>query len=209
MLLNINHLQNKIKGVFHIGAFIGEEVNLYKYLNIQHAIFFEPLKHIYRILIQNVGNFGKTYNCALGNFNGQTSIHVSEFNPPIPYYTGASSSILQPKKHLEIHPNIVFDKTEVVDVKRLDDLVQEDGIDCSQYNMMNIDVQGYELEVLKGSVNTLNHIEYIVTEVNQDETYKDCAKVTEIDEFLSAYNLVRINTTWAGGIWGDALYEKK
>ena len=29
------------------------------------------------------------------------------------------------------------------------------------------------------------------------------------DKFLSDYNMTRVETDWAGDIWGDALYIKK
>ena len=209
MLLNINNLSEKIKGVFHVGAFIGEELSLYQQLRVNNIIFFEPVKHIFNILQRNVGSAAKTYNIALGNFNGKAQINISDFEPKINYYNGASSSLLQPKKHLEAHPNIVFRQTEEVNVQRLDDFCVTEKVDVTTYNMMNIDVQGYELEVLKGSLNTLQHIKYIITEVNRDQTYENCAQIEEIDEFLSQYNLIRKETCWAGGIWGDALYVRQ
>ena len=33
--------------------------------------------------------------------------------------------------------------------------------------------------------------------------------VEEIDKFLLDYNMTRVETDWAGDIWGDALYIKK
>ena len=76
------------------------------------------------------------------------------------------------------------------------------------YNFINIDVQGYELEVFKGGKDTLNNIDYITTEVNRDEVYKDCAKIEELDTYLGDYGFQRVETTWDGGTWGDAFYIK-
>ena len=75
--------------------------------------------------------------------------------------------------------------------------------------MINIDVQGYELEVFKGGSDFLNHIDYIISEVNREELYKGCAMINEVDEYLSNYNFKRVKTCWDGGTWGDALYIKK
>ena len=63
---------------------------------------------------------------------------------------------------------------------RLDDL----ALDLSKYNFMNIDVQGYELEVFKGAFETLKNIDYIISEVNQDEVYEGCPHVSELDKYL-------------------------
>lgn len=75
---------------------------------------------------------------------------------------------------------------------------------------MNVDTQGYELEVLKGSVELLNNIDIINIEVNRDELYKNCPMYTDIDEFLKPYGFVRKLLEWWDGTapWGDALYVK-
>lgn len=87
---------------------------------------------------------------------------------------------------------------------RLDDL----DIGVEKYNFINVDVQGYELEVLKGASETLRNIDYIMSEVNRDEVYENCAQVEELDNFLANYNFVRVETVWVGDIWGDAFYIK-
>ena len=209
MLLDIQKLTGQIRGVLHIGAFIGEELELYQKMHISNIIFFEPMQYTYQMLKDKVQNFATTYNFALGNYNGKGNMYASKFDHTVNYITGASSSLLKPKKHLDIHPAVIFPEMEEVEVRRLDDVIAEEQIDVTNYNFMNIDVQGYELEVLKGSAHTLDSIDYIVSEVNNDEVYEQCALINEIDEFLSTYSFVREETNWAGGMWGDALYIKK
>ena len=114
-----------------------------------------------------------------------------------------SSSLLKPKVHITHHPHVKFPETEDVEVKVLDDF------DYTKYNFINMDVQGYELEVLKGATETLKHVDYVYCEVNRDEVYEGNAYVEELDEFLSAYGMERVETSWEGQIWGDALYIKK
>ena len=82
-------------------------------------------------------------------------------------------------------------------------------LEFEKYNFMNIDVQGYELEVLKGSMNILEGIDYIYTEVNNAEVYEDTPHIDELDEYLSSYNFKRVETSWIGITWGDALYIKE
>jgi len=48
-----------------------------------------------------------------------------------------------------------------------------------------------------------------MTEVNNSELYENCAKVKELDDYLSTYDFERVETTWDGVTWGDALYIKK
>ena len=112
-------------------------------------------------------------------------------------------NILKPKVHLTHHPHVKFPSTEEVEVSCLD------SYDCFEYNFINMDVQGYELEVLKGGTKTLEKVDYVYCEVNRDEVYENNAYVEELDEFLKEYNMERVMTSWEGQIWGDALYVRK
>jgi FkbM family methyltransferase len=189
----------KINGIIHIGGHHGQEYEVYKALNIP-ILFFEPLSDNFRILTNKTQHDPNVvlYQCALGNSNTTITMNVETANQ------GQSSSILKPKKHLEQYPHITFDYTEEVHMFKLDDL----DINIADYNFINVDVQGYELEVFKGATKSLNSIDYIMSEVNRDEVYENCAQVEELDQYLSNYNFSRIETNWEGNIWGDAFYIK-
>ena len=75
--------------------------------------------------------------------------------------------------------------------------------------MLNIDVQGYELEVLKGAGDILGCIQLMILEVNVAEVYENCVLVDELDEFLQGYNFQRVGTYWQSASWGDAIYVKR
>ena len=55
----------------------------------------------------------------------------------------------------------------------------------------------------------MEHIDYVYCEVNRDEVYENNAFIEQIDDYLEEYNLIRVETSWDGGIWGDALYMKE
>jgi hypothetical protein len=118
---------------------------------------------------------------------------------------GMSSSILKPNLHVSQYPHIVFDTEEEVDMVKLDDVnFQRDG-----YNMINIDVQGYELEVFKGSVNTLEYVDVILAEINKDHLYENGALINDLISFLEPFGFELVEENWAGGNWGDGLFIKK
>lgn len=189
-----------IKGIIHIGAHIGQEYSLYKEKNIKNILFFEPVLETYNKLLETVKNDSNVIciNKALGNDNKKILMNIETIN------SGQSSSILIPDLHLKQYPEITFNSQLEVSMIKLDDFeyIREN------YNFINIDVQGYELEVFKGAEETLKHIDYIISEVNNDEVYKNCAKIWELDEFLGKYNFKRVETDMVGKTWGDALYIK-
>ncbi|WP_083305257.1 FkbM family methyltransferase [Moorena producens] len=199
---NIFHkYQLKIQGIIHIGAHYGQEYEIYQNYQIPNLVFFEPLSHNFEILQGHVGNTTsntRLFQKALGNDNKKIKMYVERANK------GMSSSILKPNKHLEQYPQIVFDSEEIVDMVRLDDILE----DKENYNFIVIDVQGYELEVFKGSQETLKTIDYIITEVNREELYENCARVEQLDEFLGEFDFKRVETNWEGETWGDAFYLK-
>lgn len=203
MLLNLSQLVKKysmnLKGVLHVGAHHGNEHKTYKELNIQNISYFEPVKKNFQILKKRVSDEANLYNFALGNFEGTALMNIEKFNK------GQSCSILEPHLHLSQYPQITFIKKESVKVKILSNL----PINFTDYNFLNIDVQGYELEVLKGSDKILEYIDYIIVEVNKVEMYKNCPIVGEIDDYLKKFDFARKKTLWVDGFWGDALYIKK
>jgi FkbM family methyltransferase len=188
----------KLNNVIHVGANLCEEHDLYIKNGVNKVIYFEPNPETYSI-IKN--KFYKNenvviHNCALGNNNKIVDFNISSNN--------ASSSILKPKIHLTLHPNITFNKKIKVELNKLDDF----NIDSS-YNFLNMDVQGFELEVLKGGINTLKHIKYIMTEVNNDETYENNGLINDVEKLLSEFGFERKELYWARSTWGDAFYIKK
>jgi FkbM family methyltransferase len=205
MILNFKYLKTKynmnIKGIIHIGAHHGEEVEDYINSGIQDIIMFEPLSYNFEVLEQNLRDANaniSAHQVALGNEEKMVSMYLSDNEQ-------MSSSILKPKKHLQNHPTVHFNGVEEVEMKRLDSFSEE----TSNFNFINMDVQGYELEVLKGGAETLNHVDYVYCEVNRDEVYENNAYVEQLDDFLATYKMERVETEWSGDIWGDALYVRR
>jgi FkbM family methyltransferase len=202
MLLDLVDLKQKydlkITGVIHVGAHYGQENHIYEKLGIQNRIFFEPLSSNFRILKENIDPKYEVINKALGNSNGSIEMYVEKNN------SGQSSSILKPKHHLIQYPHIQFTEKEIVEMDKLDDY----HLDDRGFNFINIDVQGYELEVFKGAKKTLEKIDYIISEVNRDDLYENCAKIWELEEFLLPFGFRVMEINWEGRTWGDAFFMK-
>ena len=197
----------KIRGVIHIGAHHGQEYQDYVNAGIEEMIFFEPVMSNFKRLLDTVPRTSnvRVYNLALGSEVGKMDMYIETANQ------GQSCSLLEPGTHLDMYPHIKFPTKETVNVERLDNI----PLDIHLYNMINIDIQGFELEAFKGATMTLEYIDYVYAEVNTEEVYKGCALVGEIDAFLSEYGFERVLTCFPKRTpqecypWGDALYIKK
>ena len=194
-----------IHGVIHIGAHYGQEYSDYLRQGVYNMIFFEPVKANYERLKKHLlKEQGVTcFNLALGNEIGEREMFIEKVK-------GQSCSFLEPGTHLELHPHIIFTDKEMVRIVKLDVV----PFDRKLYNMINIDVQGFELEVFKGAQETLKSIDIIYTEVNFEQVYKGCCQVEELDTFLQDFGFERVLTKDSKsrrGIktWGDALYLKQ
>lgn len=203
MLIDFNkavakHRMN-VTGVIQVGAHYGQEYHDYAACGIKPVLFIEPCSKAFSVLEQT---FAQTpgvvlFQSACGADYSTGTMNVELANQ------GMSNSLLKPAKHLNQYPSIQFLETEEVCIMPLDEIV-----DHLQFhgNMLVMDVQGYELEVLKGATETLKHIDYIYTEVNRDEVYEGCARIEQLDEYLVGFT--KVETSWAGGTWGDAIYIK-
>lgn len=195
MLFNLDTLVKKynihIDGVIHVGGHIGEEIPLYKkYTNNIHV--FEPQKDCF----DKIENSVQKYCVALGSKKEVKTFFVANNNQ--------SSSLLEPKEHLNQHPEVLFNKTVEIQVETLD------SFNIKNCSFMNLDVQGYELEVLKGSNNTLEQINHIYTEINTKYLYKDCVLLDELDAWLDQKGFIRVELSMCMHFdWGDALYIRK
>jgi len=191
------------RGVVHVGAHEGTEISAYQQMGAQNVLFVEANPVVFDRLQANLAAVPNVLvaNCAISDRNGTVDLHVTSFDQ--------SSSILQLKHHQEIYPHITETHQVTVQSKTLDTLLQELEINPSDFNILNIDIQGAELLALQGSINWLKYVEVINTEVNYEELYEGCVLIDQLDEFLEGQGFHRVATTTPHPSWGDAVYVKK
>lgn len=209
MVIDYFTIKNKWKmtptKVLHVGAHHGQELGIYfNDPGITDLVFFEPMKSSYDVLIKNLEQAHKpshlntliAHPVGLGPEEKEVDFYVAS--------NGQSSSVLKPQLHATQYRDILFNSIERVKIKTLD------SFNYFDYDFLTMDVQGYELEVLKGATKTLNNIKWLYTEVNNAPLYENCAMVEDLDNFLRPYGFKREDTVWCRtfGNWGDAIYVK-
>jgi len=197
------------RGIIHVGGHTGQEYDYYRRNGVLDQIWIEPQPCCFQRMVNHLPKDPgiRCFQVACGNMNGTAEMIELSGND------GMSNSLLPPKRHLVYYPTLVPTKTLRVPVRKLDDFLLENKIDASLYDSLSIDVQGYELEVMKGGERTLAHphMRYVYAEVNVEELYEKCALVTEVDEWLSGIGFSReASDIWGPyGSFGDALYFKR
>ena len=117
-----------------------------------------------------------------------------------------SSSILEFGKHKEYHPHVDLVESRRMTTTRVDSLFDKNGINPEEFDFVNLDIQGVELQALKGFGRYLDNIKYIYTEVNSGEVYKNNDSIEDLDLFLSGFGFKRVETEMTPFEWGDAFY---
>jgi FkbM family methyltransferase len=165
---------------------------------------FEPVPGLYNRLIQNALNFAniRCYNIALADQNGILNFNLSEGG------SDASSSLLEPKEHLNYHPDTFFSKKIPVQAKTLDTWAYENNI--AKVDLLWLDMQGFELNMLEASKTIIDTVSVIHTEVSLVETYKGVALFKEYRVFLESKGFVlMIEAIPQGWNMGNALFVRK
>jgi FkbM family methyltransferase len=100
-----------------------------------------------------------------------------------------SSSIKQPKNHLQRYP-VTFGKSIDVQMTTLDTF-------CGAHGFANIDfiwadIQGAEGDMIQGGTRTLNSTRYLYTEYSDDELYEGQASLKDITDMLPDFRVLEL-----------------
>jgi len=213
MLITIAELKARfninIKGILHIGAHNCEELGDYISggVNLSNIYWIEALPvlveknkrinphlNIYQALIYDEDNKEIEFN--ITNCDGDVN-------------NLQSSSILEFGSHKTSHPQVKLVDKVKMKTSRMDSVINKHAIAMTNVNFINLDIQGVELRALKSMESYLNNIDYIYSEVNTEEVYKNCDQMADLTTYLAKHNFrladARIYKQFG---WGDAFYIK-
>ena len=192
-----------INGIIHIGAHELEELKFYLDKKIDQVIWIEANPEKYDFIEKNIRPYK---DMVLGKFAAGSIVNRSKLNIA---NNGQSSSILEFGTHKESYPHIRYTKKTEIEIIPLDQWIEEKSIIRDKYNFLNIDIQGYELEALKGSIKQLSFVDYVYLEVNFRQVYENCSELKDIDDFMNKFKFKRVGIFKTNKGWGDAIYAKK
>jgi len=140
---------------------------------------FEPIPSTFKLLEQKVSHNKKIIliNKGLGSELREIPIHLSE--------RITSSSFFEIEKNISndfFAKNLKDVGSAIVSLSTLDSEIPLG----KNINILKIDVQGFELEVLKGGVSTLSRTKIVLVEMQNHNLYLGAPKYYEIDQYLVA-----------------------
>lgn len=164
---------------------------------------FEPEPELYTQLKTAASPFPKihTYQLALSNQSGNVTFHKSSGR------SDASGSLLKPKDHLLAHPDVFFDEQFEVTAIKLDEWAAQNNVKAIDF--MWLDMQGHELNMLKGSPGILAKTTAVYTEVSLIETYEGVSLYPEYRKFMeqNGFEVFIEYLTWKD--MGNVLFLRK
>lgn len=169
--------------VVDIGANRGQFAAAVHSVIPQAQIFsFEPLKSAtekFKKVFADATNI-QLHEVAIGAVSGRADFHVSK--------CADSSSLLPIGKRLEhVFPGTGESHLESVEVRNLTDVLS--SRDIKRPALLKLDVQGYELEALRGCLGLLPCFDFVYAECSFVEFYTGQALASEIIDFLSNQGL--------------------
>ncbi len=208
MLIDIKILTKKYNftpsGILHVGAHKAEELACYKEIGVSKVAWVEANEELCELMRKNLS--AEADNVVLNYL--VSDVDDAEYDFKITN-NGESSSILELGTHEVKHPQVFVTDVKKLTSKTLSTIFLENELDFSNYDFLNLDIQGAELLALKGLGDNIKNFKYIYTEVNVDYLYKECALMGEIDEYLGGFGFSRADTYILERLgWGDAFYIK-
>jgi FkbM family methyltransferase len=198
---------NRISGLIHIGASVGQEKDLYAHKNLKVA-WVEPIPAVFASLQQ-----------AIVRYPGQRAFNylvTDQDDREVPFHisnNSDSSSIFELSSHKEIWPEVAFVDTMMMKTITLPTLVAREHLDLDLYQALVLDTQGSELLVLKGASSILRRFEFIKSEVADFESYVGCVQLPELNSYLltQGFSLMtkRPFAKSAVGTYYDVVYHRR
>ena len=151
--------------VLDVGANTGQFAAMIRAILPDAYIYsFEPLRGCFNALQEQTRSLKniQCFHCALGSSNGKTTIHANEFSP-------SSSLLTMSDLHKESFPYTKNTVEETIEIRTLDSFLPE--LRLQKKVMVKIDVQGFELNVLRGAEAALANVDILIIETSFYELY--------------------------------------
>ena len=201
MFYSMRHLRDfwgiKPTEILHVGAHKAEELEDYLSVGCEHIFWVEAQPACIEDLRTRLNPKVNTViaGAAWNEDGAELELNIAS--------NSESSSLYDFGTHSKTYPGIRYNKTLVVKSCKLDSVIPK----SSRIDFVNLDIQGAELNALKGFSAGIPGIKWIYCEVNAISVYEGCPVILEIDHYLKGFGFNRKSVRWwKNDGWGDAIY---
>lgn len=168
-----------IATILDVGANEGQYASGVINLGYSGAIYsFEPISSVYQKLQKKSSTNPRwsAFQIGIGSSEDKVSIHVSE--------NLVSSSILRLNEDaIRIQPRQRASRSEEINITTIDSFISRLPLIHKEI-LLKLDIQGYELEALKGAKNTLAATRLVQVELNFAQVYDGAPSYKDVWGFL-------------------------
>lgn len=166
------------------------------------VISFEPIPDVFAGLQHRASAdpLWSCHNCALGHEQGTAEIHIAG-------NSAESSSLLDMEQaHLDAAPTSAYIDKQNISIKRLDDVYPE-YVGANENVWLKLDVQGFEMNVLRGGMQSLAKVKVVEVELSLVPLYKDGPLICDMISFLNqqGFTLVWLEPNFCDAQFGYAM----
>jgi FkbM family methyltransferase len=179
-----------VKWILDVGANVGDisaaALDTYPAANV---ICFEPVKNTFEILKSRMASYkdrAHLFNFALSDKQETGLINITTAH-------GANSIMPQAQFHQEFNPHVREISKEEIKLVRLDDFAGK--FPSQKIDIMKIDVEGHELNVLKGGADFISqNVDVVIIEISlmRDPSLADQA-IFEVFSFFNKIGFCLVN----------------
>ena len=171
----------RVDTIIDVGSNRGQFILLAEKLFNNTEIFsFEPILELYQKQKKffNKKKYIKFFNIGLGSNKSKMILNITRKKDSSSFLKIKDSNLLGREFN-------IIEKREIL-VSTLNDVLSNYNLNGSV--LLKLDVQGYELEVLRGSSNILQKIKYIIIEIPENQLYINQDTGNSILNYLQKHN---------------------
>ena len=190
-----------IRGVLHVGAQKAQEAPFYRLLK-GPTVYFEAIPRLAAAARDKLAGTGIEVieACCSDRDGDEVTFNVSSAD-------GAASSMYEPSDEW-VAPALSFVETLTLETSRVDSLLTP-NYPKDRFNLLVLDVQGAEVNVLKGMGDYLQNIDGIYCEVSDQPLYKGGCSTFDVISYLNEQGFGLHGLISANQYWGDAFFANR
>lgn len=201
----VKELELPQHGVVHIGAHQAQEGPDYSVNSLEPVLWVEAIPSLALRARKNLNQYPSqvVLEAALWSESGiRMNFNVSSND-------GGSSSFFEFHLHSASYPDVATTSILEMETRTLSEILSGPIEIEKSFGYLVLDVQGAELEVLRGGADDLSDFIGIVSEVSLRELYKGAPLLEELVSWLSAreFRLIACDVSSQTG-WGDAFFVR-